>query len=187
MPRTALMCTALFLLACGPQEGDACEPGTPPVPAEPEDCNFPLSSSCGLTCAGPPGCEGEVDFHWVYSTEATFTTWCGCDGVTGWPALDYGSLPNTRWRHYGSCESPCAEVTYRRGWLTREGLDLTPVAPECTRCADGVLVGRYDCQRPDGFELPFRCCDCTDAVSSEDGRCVWEPDPELELAAFCCE
>lgn len=143
-----------------------------------------------MTCAGPPGCEGEATFRWVIHREETFTHWCGCDGVTHGPAADWGSLPNTRWRFYGYCDDPCAEVEYwaAEGWRTT-WLGLSPVAPECTACADASLEGPFPfrCVRPDGFSLPSRCCDCEGATLAADGRCVWDVDPALELASFCCE
>lgn len=151
----------------------------------PPECGTGFSSHCGLSCIGPPGCEGDVEFHWTIASEMT-RVWCGCDGVTHTSGLDWGSYPDTRWRWYGSCEEPCAEVGFNGSyWSYRpEFHDDLPIAPQCEQCRDAVR-GERGCEDAEGRLMPIECCDCTRAIRDAEGACV-HAEHGYEVAAFCC-
>jgi hypothetical protein len=181
----------LILAACGPPaEGEPCAPGSPLV----YDDTRPSYGVSYLPytiwhCTGPAGCEGAPDFQWT-SWRYGYYTYCGCDGTTRSSNLDFGSPPNVRWRFYGSCEEPCADVGLdpRRGRFVWSpgGHRLTPIAPQCEDCTRAVgMNDEGACVDEDDAMMPRVCCDCSTAQVGATGACAHR-DFGFAMPAFCC-
>lgn len=165
---SALLIGSFALAACGnlPRDGEPCRPGDGFF-ARPRNMCMPTASGsgyeasdCAISCTGPSGCEGPVEFRWsVEAVSDRPIVWCGCDGRTHSNDLypvngeegDFFTEPTTRWQWYGSCEDPCREL---RGelWLGRY-----PPHPRCHDC-DGAEEVDGRCRASDGFAVADTCC-----------------------------
>lgn len=180
-----------MVLGCRPEavEGEPCSEGDPPhltCRVDVPDCI--LTARLVLDCGAPPGCAGDEPFTWRMSGGGN-RTWCGCDGVTrssDYSRSDYGSIPTTRWQHFGSCTEPCEEVGWYGGeWVWRpDAWRETPVAEECADCRDAMLVESRCVDGPSGRLRPRECCDCASAALV-DGVCIDEVEG-YEIASSCC-
>lgn len=137
-----------------------------------------------LQCTGPAGCDGEPNFHWVEQVGPALL-YCDCDGMTWSSDGDFGGPPTRRWRWYGTCEAPCANIYFDRDrWVVPYAIGL-PADPQCVPDCTRALLQDDACVDAEGETMPRECCDCAGAMRDDTGHCI-HGTFGFAIPAFCC-